>query len=396
MSQLFSIGADHRMASQAVREMLSISTEAVADKLRQLRAKQYVQEAAIVSTCNRTEIYCLTDQPAQVAHWLAGDHSGALFQLCARDAVRRAFCVASGIESQIIGEPEITGQIKRAADIARKNGDSGVIINRLLEKALSAAKAVRQETDIGRRPLSYCGLVAQAAAGIFPNLTDVAALFVGTGDMSRAGMKMFAARGVRRLAVASRNAEKAAMVAQTANGEGIAISRLPGILNEFDIVVSATASQVPIIGKGAVEQALLKRRHRPMIFADLGVPRDLESEIDKLPDAFVYTLDQLGEQAARSQVAREEAAKTAESIITRHVTDFCNWLQQRTQAPAVRAVRESAESAREREAQAAIARLQRGEDPQTVINDFSRRLTNKILHHPTILLNQQVDDKADD
>ncbi|MGI9296645.1 MAG: glutamyl-tRNA reductase [Gammaproteobacteria bacterium] len=377
ISRLFSIGADFRMAPLAVREMISVSAENAAARLRQLTA-DCAREAAIVSTCNRTEVYCLTDRPGQVARWLAGASENALFRLRAKDAVRRAFCVASGIESQILGETEITGQVKQAAQIARDAGASGVFVNRLLEKSLAAAKEVRASTGIGRHSVSYCGLVARAAAGIFPDFSRLAVLFVGTGDMTRAGMPVFSGRGVRRIAVASRAPERAEQLAAPAGGEAIPLFRVPEMLAEFDVVVSATASPLPIIGKGAAEHALSARR-RPMMFADLGVPRDLEPEIARLSGAFVYTLEQLGAQAEKSQTARREAATAAETIIARHVDDFCLWWEKRG-APEIRALRQDAETVRRRESEYALAKLRRGEDAGEVLDEFSRRLTAKILH----------------
>ena len=382
ISHLFSIGADYQITPAAVRETLSMSAATVAARLRQLADGRVAQEAAIVSTCNRTEIYCLTERPEAVTRWLAGDTTATLFRLRAEDAVRRAFCVASGLESQIIGEPEITGQIKRAAQIARDSGTSGVFINRLLEKSLAAAKDVRHQTDICRHSLSYCGLIARAAAGIFPDFANTAVLFVGAGDITRAGVSLFAGRGAGRIAVVNRSVEKAQAAAGT--GESFTLSRLSDILGEFDIVISATASPLPVIGKGAVERALLRRHHRPMVFADLGVPHDLEPEISALPDVFVYTLSQLGEQAERSQIARSEAAAQAGGIIDAHVKNFCRWWEQRAEVPAVRALHQQTEDTRRQETAAAAARLQRGDNPQAVLEEFSRRLTGKLLHQQTV------------
>ena len=318
------------MSPRALREVIGISADSATQKLRQL-VSGIASEAAVLSTCNRTEIYCLTDRPDEVARWLANGSEGsenALFCVRAKDAVRRAFCIASGIESQILGETEITGQVKRAAQIARDAGTSGVFVNRLLEKSLAAAKEVRTRTDIGRRSVSYSGLVARAAAGIFPDFSRLSVLFIGTGDMTRSGIPIFAGRGVRRIAVAGRTPERAEELAAQAGGEMIALSRVPEMLPQFDIVISATASPLPIIGKGAAEHALTIRR-TPIVFADLGVPHDLEPEIAKLSGAFVYTLEQLGKQAEQSQTARRAATTAADEIITRHVHEFCLWWEKR-------------------------------------------------------------------
>lgn len=379
LSQLFSIGADFRMADADARGALGVSAESLGGRLRQLLAEKYAREAAIVSTCNRTEVYCLTDRPADVARWLAGGREDSLFRLRAEDAVRRAFCVASGLESQIIGEPEITGQIKKAARAARDNGASGVFVNRLLEKSLAAAKAVRGQTDIGRHSVSYCGLLARAAAGIFPDFSEIAVLFIGGGDITRAGVPVFAGRGVKKIAVAGRSIEKAEAAAKPAGGEGIALAAVPSVLEKFDVVVSATASPVPLIGKGAAERAVSRRRRRPMVFADLGVPRDMEPEIADLPDVFLYTLEQLGAQAERSQIARGEAARLAKGIIDAHVSDFCRWWKNH-RSPEVRARRANAESFRKTELERAVGKIRRGEDAGVVLEDFSRRLAGKLLH----------------
>ena len=376
ISRLFSIGTDYRMASVAARAKIGVSADVAAVRLRQLTA-DIAREAAIISTCNRTEIYCVTEQPQEVARWLGGGHECAMFQLNARAAARRAFCVASGIESQIIGEPEITGQIKQAAQIARESGASGVFVNRLLEKSLAAAKAVRHQTAIGRNSVSYCGLVARAAAGVFSDFADIAVLFVGIGGMTRSGMPIFAGRGARRLAVANRTLDGAEQLAQRYGGEAIMLARLPEVLGEFDVIISSTASPLPLIGKGAVEHALSVRR-RPMLFADLGVPRDLEPEISELPDAFVYTLAQLGEQAEQSQIARQEAALMANEIIDHHVDEFCLWWERRN-LPELRAPPPAVtENFRRQQTEEALARLQRGEDARAVVEGLSRRLSRKI------------------
>ncbi len=369
ISDLFSIGADFRMASAGTRNMLSVSADDVAARLHDLTGA-FAKEAAIVSTCNRTEVYCLTSRPEKVAKWLAGGDAGVLFRLNARAAARRAFCVASGIESQIIGETEITGQVKRAAQIARESGASGVFVNRLLEKSLSAAKAVRSETDIGRHSLSYCGLAARAAADIFPSLETLSVLFVGAGGMTRSGAAVFAGRNVKHMTFANRNMDKAGELAQLYGGVCMPLSAVAEMLGEFDVVISSTSSPLPLIGKGAAETALNKRR-QPMMFVDLGVPPDIEPAVGELPNAFVYTLSQLGERAQQSQSARHEAAIMAGTIIDRHVDDFCLWWDKHAARNSVKA-----EDFRQQETEAALERLHRGEDARQVMEHFSRRLSS--------------------
>lgn len=368
ISDLFSIGVDFRMASSGTRNLLSVSSDDVAGRLRDLTCG-FAHEAAIVSTCNRTEVYCLTGHPDKVATWLGGGHSSSLFRLNARAAARRAFCVASGIESQIIGETEITGQVKRAAEIARESGASGVFVNRLMEKSLSAAKAVRSETDIGRHSISYCGLAARAAASIFPSLESLSVLFVGAGGMTRSGASVFSGRGVRGMTFTNRNIAKAQELARMHGGSWMQLSSLGERLWEFDMVITSTSSPLPLIGKGAVESALFKR-HYPMMLVDLGVPPDVEPGVGELQDAFLYTLSQLGERAQQSQSARHEAAVMAGAIIDRHVDDFCRWWDKRLHREPVQA-----EDFRKRETEAALERLERGEDARQVMEHFSRRLS---------------------
>lgn len=391
MAEICTIGINQRTAPLALRELLAISSDSVADKLRHLMRRCQLPEAAILSTCNRTEVYCLSDSPAQLAEcaaWLGeATHGqpldGHIYQLRAQDAVRHLFRVASGLDSQIIGEPEITGQVKQFAQLARQSGFSGSVINRLMEHALATAKAVRTHTQIGRHSLSYPGLALRAAQGIFPDISQTAVLFVGAGDMAFAGAPIFAERRVRRLAVAGRDNAKTEHAARRLRAEALSIARLPEVLGDFDIVISATASQVPIIGKGAVESALRARQHKPIMFADLAVPRDLEPEIQQLPDVFVYHLDQFGAMAQEGQEQRRLAALQGERIVEERAQKFLQWLGERDAAGAIRDFRADAERIREEEAQAALARLTAGADAAQVVEAMSRRLTGRLLHRPT-------------
>lgn len=400
MPVVHTIGINYRTAPLSLRELLSVPSGAVGDYLQRLKTRCQLREAAILSTCNRTEVYCLSATPEKVAGWLdaAAGGGAADYFYCyrARPAVEHLFRVASGLDSQLIGEPEITGQVKQFAALARDSGASGVVINRLMERALAAAAEVRTSTDVGRHSLSYPALAARAAAGIFPDLRRTAVLFVGAGDMARAGLPIFASRGVRRLAVASRTEQKAEKLAAQHGGESFSIAAVPELLAEFDIVLSATASQVPIIGKGAVERALRRRKHKPMMFADLAVPRDLEKEIQDLPDVFVYHLDQFGKMAEDHQRRRELAAGQAQGVITRHADEFEKWQLAQATVPHVKKLRATADSIRDGEVQKALARLERGDAPPEVLRDAARRLTAKLIHLPTVELRRQSSAKKGD
>lgn len=388
MSELCTIGINHRTAPLALREMLAVSADGAVESLRQLVRQCRVPEAAILSTCNRTEVYCLSDAPAEVAAWLGAAARGQplaehIYQLHQAEAVRHLFRVASGLDSQMLGEPEITGQVKQFAQLARQSGFSGTVINRLMEHALATAKAVRTRTEIGRHSLSYPVLALRAAAGIFADLSQTAVLFVGLGDMTLAGVPIFAERGVQRIAIAGRNTAKTEHLAAKLGAEALSIARLPDILGEFDIVLTATASQVPIIGKGAVESALRARQRKPIMFADLAVPRDLEPEIQALPDVFVYHLDQFGAMADESSERRKAAARQGELIVEEHAQKFLSWLGERAGGVRVRGFRADAERISEEETRTALARLAAGVDAAQVVETLSRRLTGRLLHAPT-------------
>ena len=392
------VGLSYRQTPLVLRELVAMSADAVREGFRQLKQACQVREVVILSTCNRTEVYFLSDAPEKVSGWLGGlaqgRVEGQVYRLQSADAVRHLFRVASGLDSQLVGEPEITGQVKRFAELARDAQASGLVINRLMESALTVAKEVRTHTEVGRHSLSYPGLAMRAAAGIFHDLRETSVLFVGGGDMALSGGAIFADAGVRRLVVAGRSAEKTSEVARRIGAEPMPIAGVPEALAEFDVVVSATASSVPIIGKGAVERALRKRRHRPMLFADLAVPCDLEPEIRELSDVFVYDLDQFAETAKAGLDYRQRAAVQAEPIIRHHTEEFLRWLRGRRAVPRIRTYRESVGVMRVEETEAGLARLARGEAPETVLQDAMRRFSGRVMHEPTRWLRWQEDDDA--
>ena len=376
--------------------MLGVSSAAVGERLRDLIARSLAREAAIVSTCNRTEVYCVApeaEHAEQVARWLApggfaSGIAGQLYRLQDRDAVAHLFRVASGLDSQIVGETEIAGQVKTAARLARESGAAGAVMNRLMERALAVAKEVRRSTAVSRHSLSYPALAAKLASGIFPDLRETTVLFVGAGDMAAAGVRVFADREVRRIAVAGRSPNRAAGIAARVGGESFSIAEASARLGEFDIVVCATASTVPVVGKGAVERALALRKRRPMLVADLASPRDVEPEAAELPDVFLYTLDHFGEMAADARESRTRAVVAAEEIVASRADDFCKWLSLRAKEPLVKQMRADAEDIRRRETDAALARLARGDDPAAAMERLSRRLAGKLLHAPTMHLRE--------
>ena len=392
-SQVFTIGANHRVAPVSLREMLSVPASAVGERLRDLLQKSLAREAAIVSTCNRTEVYCVAQNPEPIAQWLRheprqGPKSPELYQLRNREAVAHLFRVAAGLDSQILGETEIAGQIKTAAKLAQESGAAGAVITRLMDRALAVSKEIRRETAVGQRSLSYPALAAKLAAGIFSDLRETSVLFVGAGDMAAAGVRVFADRGAKRIVVASRSLSRADDVARRVGGEAMTIAEGGARLAEFDIVICATASVVPVVGKGAVERALLARKRKPMLVADLAAPRDVEPEVAGLSDVFLYTLDHFGEMAASARDSRMRAVDAAEEIVSVRADEFCKWLDARRREPLVKRMRADAEEIRKRETDAALARIARGENPADAMERLSRRLAAKLLHAPTQFLRE--------
>ena len=393
-AQLFTIGASHQTAPLALRERLAIPSARWREALGDLARRCPVREAALVSTCNRTEIYCRTDSPAAVREWLTGGDSPAphLYTLGEREAVRHIFRVAGGLDSMMLGEPEITGQLKQAFAAARRAGTLRTVLHRLFEHSFSAAKQVRTETAVARESLSFASLIVKLARDIFPDLAESSALFVGAGEMCESGLAHFRGRNMKNLAVASRS--RARILARRFGARPLELESLADSIAEFDIVVAAAASELPLIGKGMIERAIKRRKHRPMLIVDLAVPRNVESEVGKLDDVFLCTIDRLGEIAAESRRTRESAVAEAEAIIDAHVEKFCEWLQARTRAPLVSAVRARADSVRQRELEIALAKIRTGGDPEKIMAELSRRLANKLLHPPMAALARSGDDSA--
>lgn len=397
--QLLAFGVNHRTAPLAVREQVVFHAESMAQALRDLVDRRPVKEAAIISTCNRTEVYCNTDAPDLAIDWLAGYHrlkpqqlAPYVYRLPQEQAVKHAFRVASGLDSMVLGEPQILGQFKNAVRTAEAAGTLGLLLNKLFQRTFSVAKTVRSETDIGTSTVSMAAAAVQLAERIYPSIAGQSLLFVGAGEMIDLCATHFAAHHPKRMTFANRTPERAQQLADRFLGRTITLNDLPTQLALYDIVICCTANPLPIIGKGLVESALRARRHRPMLMFDLAVPRDVEGEVGKLDDVFLYTVDDLGKIAREGADVRQNAVSQAEVIIENQVTDFMHWLGNRELVPTIRALRDSAERARRHELDRAQRRLARGDDPQRVLEELSSALTNKFLHAPTHALNHASDE----
>lgn len=393
--QLLTFGINHQTAPLAVREQVAFGVDAMGSALRDLVDNGAAREATILSTCNRTEIYCNTRTPAQAVGWLAAYHhlpageiAPYLYQLPQDQAVKHAFRVASGLDSMVLGEPQILGQMKQAVRQAEQAGTLGFLLHKLFQRTFSVAKDVRSQTEIGANLVSMAAAAVKLAERIFPSIAEQKVLFIGAGEMIELNAVHFAARNPRRITVANRSLDRAQTLARRINGQAITLTDLPEQLAQHDIIVTSTASQLPILGKGMVERALKQRKHRPLFIVDLAVPRDVEAEVAELDDVFLYTVDDIAEVVKDGLGARQSAVQEAEVIIDSGVSDFVHWMESREVVPTIRALRDQAERNRRHELEKAARLLARGEDPQKVLEQMSSGLTNKFLHAPTHALNQ--------
>src|SRR5438034_8092078 len=402
-SSLFALGLNHQTAPLAIAERGVVPVERLREALTEIK-RSLAREAAILSTCNRTELYVAGDDAAagapQLSEWLARYHrfepdglQPYLYTLPSEQAVRHVFRVASGLDSMVLGEPQILGQLKEAARAAESAGTLGTLLHKLFQRSFAVAKEVRSTTRVGANSVSMATAAVKLAARIFPSLKDQNVLFIGAGEMVELCATHFAAQGPARLTVANRTLERAARLAHRFNGRSIELKSLAEHLHEHDIVVSSTASSLPILGKGLVERALRARRRRPMFMVDLAVPRDIEPEVGALDDGFLYTVDDLAEIVSLNLDARRSAVDQAEAIIESQVGQFMHWMQARESVPLIRALREHADHARRGEVERALKLLQRGEDAARVLESLSQAPTNKLMHGPTPALDDAAGDE---
>jgi glutamyl-tRNA reductase len=393
--QLFTFGINHQTAPLAVREQMAFNAESMEPALHDLIEQGAAKEATILSTCNRTEVYCSTQAPERIVNWLANYHQMEardiepyLYTLPREQAVKHAFRVASGLDSMVLGEPQILGQMKQAVRCAEQAGTLGFLLHKLFQRTFSVAKDVRTQTEIGANLISMAAAAVKLAERIFPSISEQNVLFIGAGEMIELNAVHFAARTPKRITVANRTLDRAQKLARRINGHAILLNELPEQLAHHDIIVTCTASPLPILGKGMVERALKARKHRPLFIVDLAVPRDVEAEVAELDDVFLYTVDDLAEVVRDGMDARQGAVHEAEVIIDSGVANFIHWMESREVVPTIRALRDNAERHRRHEMEKALRLLANGEDAEKVLESLSNGLTNKFLHAPTHTLNQ--------
>ena len=399
---LLALGINHKTAPVEIREKVAFAPDKMEQALHECVNKAEVGEAAIVSTCNRTELYfSLLDNEvsdsdiAALLEWFCQYHrldkkdvEPYIYLHSNNDAVQHILRVASGLDSLVLGEPQILGQIKDAYNTANQAGTIGRQLNRLFQHTFSVAKQVRTDTAIGANPVSVAFAAVSLAKRIFANLSEHTALLIGAGETTELVAQHLANQGVKKMIVANRTVERAQTLANKFEGEAIALSDMPERLVEADIIIASTASQLPILGKGAVERALKLRKHRPMFMVDIAVPRDIEPEVSSLDDVYLYTVDDLHEVIEEGRNSREEAAKQAEEIIENQVDHFMGWLRSLKGVDTIVAFREQAEQKRDEQLAQAQKQLAAGKDPEQVLNELARTLTNKLIHEPSAQLNQ--------
>ncbi|AUN94161.1 glutamyl-tRNA reductase [Pseudazoarcus pumilus] len=393
--QLYALGLNHLTAPLAIRERVAFQSERLGDALHDLSHVRSVREAAILSTCNRTELYFAAEQPQEAADWLAGFHrlpladmSPYLYAYPQRDAVRHVFRVAAGLDSMVLGEPQILGQVKEAARRAEEAGTLGTLLHKLFQNTFAVAKEVRSTTAIGANSVSMAAAAVRLSERIFADLSHQRVLFIGAGEMIELCAAHFAAAQPALIAVANRTEARAQVLAGRFGAEVMRLDAIGDVLPRFDIVVSCTAAPLPIVGLGMVERAVKARRHKPMVMVDLAVPRDIEQEIAKLDDVFLYTVDDLAQLVDAGLESRQQAVVEAEGIIDARVDGFLHWMQTREAVPTIRALHGHAEALRAVELERARRLLARGDDPEAVLEQLSRALARKLLHAPVHYLNQ--------
>ncbi|HHK5604432.1 glutamyl-tRNA reductase [Neisseria polysaccharea] len=401
--QLTAVGLNHQTAPLSIREKLAFSAAVLPEAVRNLARSNAATEAVILSTCNRTELYCVGDSE-EIIRWLADYHSlpieeirPYLYTLDMQETVRHAFRVACGLDSMVLGEPQILGQIKDAVRVAQEQESMGKKLNALFQKTFSVAKEVRTDTAVGENSVSMASASVKLAEQIFPDIGDLNVLFIGAGEMIELVATYFAAKNPRLMTVANRTPARAQELCDKlgVNAEPCLLSDLPAILHDYDVVVSSTASQLPIVGKGMVERALKQRQSMPLFMLDLAVPRDIEAEVGDLNDAYLYTVDDMVNIVQSGKEARQKAAAAAETLVSEKVAEFVRQQQGRQSVPLIKALRDEGEKARKQVLENAMKQLAKGATAEEVLERLSVQLTNKLLHSPTQTLNKAGEEDKD-
>jgi glutamyl-tRNA reductase len=392
---LLAIGINHQTAPVSLREKIAFDPEQLSHALQSVREAADLREIAILSTCNRTELYCATRHRDEkpILEWLCRYHNlqpaelmTSIYQHWDADAVLHLMRVASGLDSMVLGEPQILGQMKTAFSSAKSADTIGAQLNRLSQKTFSIAKKVRTNTAIGQNPVSIAYAAVSLSQQIFTNLADCSALLLGAGETIELVLRHLNNAGLSKVTIANRTFERARKLAEEFDGTPVELSEIGNHLEYADIIIASTASPLPLLGKGAVEKALKKRKHRPMFMVDLAVPRDIEAEVGDLADAYLYTVDDLQEIITSNMKSREEAAMQAELIIRQGVLEFTEHYKSLSAVDTLVELRSKYEKIKHDELAKASILINKGVDVDKVLQQLANQLTNKIIHSPSIQL----------
>jgi glutamyl-tRNA reductase len=417
------LGINHNTANIDFRERVAFPPEKAVDAIQRATALPALDEVVILSTCNRTELYAQVDlgdaagnesdaqiedeqlraQELRLLDWLSQYHGldRAEVQRCTyfhwqQDVVRHLMRVACGLDSMVLGEPQILGQIKSAYAVSKEMGVVSGTLGRAFQEAFSIAKQVRTDTAIGENPVSVAYAAVTLAEQIFSNLASLNALLIGAGRTIELVARHLTDKGVKHIVVANRTLQNAVELGEKFGAAGVLLSDIPEQLVKADIVVSSTNSQLPLLGKGAVESAIKRRRHKPMLLVDLAVPRDIEPQVGEIADAYLYSVDDIRDVIEDNVKSRTEAAAQASAIIERGVQEYQRRLRSLNAVDTLRAFREKAEQQRDREVEKALRALEKGESPAQVVEALARGLTNKLIHSPSVQMKKASADGRDE
>ena len=412
---LITLGLNHKTTPLELRERLAFTPQNLREALNSLIKVHGVNEAAILSTCNRTELYCNLLDAAEAGpdassgndnrliEWFSGFHGmkttdleGHLYIYDHQQSIRHAMEVASGLDSMVLGEPQITGQMKQAYVIASHEGTIGQMLGKLFQHSFSVAKQVRTDTAIGSSPVSVAFAATSLARQIFGDLNESSALMIGAGETVELAARHLKSQQIARIIVANRSLERAQTLAEEFGGEAINLQHIGDHLHRADIVIASTASPLPVLGKGTVERALKKRKHAPIFMVDLAVPRDIEPEVNSLDDVYLYTVDDLQEVITENLQNRQQAAEQAQEIIEEKVEHYLDWQRSLVAVDVISELRSTAMEYSDAVLKKSVKQLAAGQDPEEVLQYLAHTLTNKFLHQPSTELRKAGEEERHD
>ena len=402
---LITLGINHKTAPLKLRERLAFTPQSLPEALLSLKKLDHIAEASILSTCNRTEIYCVTTEnnDQAIIEWFSQFHGldeseikQHIYLHAHEETVRHAMEVACGLDSMVLGEPQIAGQMKSAYALANELGTTGQLLSKLYQHVFAVSKQVRTDTEIGSSPVSVAFAAVSLAKQIFGNLKKTTVLLVGAGETIELATRHLYSQGVNKIIIANRSIERAQKLAAEFQGEAINLQQIGSYLHLGDIVISSTASPLPVIGKGTVERALKQRKHEPIFMVDLAVPRDIEPEVNKLDDIYLYSVDDLQSVISENMENRQQAAEQAHEIIDTQVTHFLDWQRSLGAVDIIAQIRQHTQDISKEVLKKARKQLAAGQRPEEVLDYLAHTLTNKFLHQPCTRLRKASQEQRDD